>query len=173
MYYSLAWPPDAASPDPADIVRCITHYRGIKLLNHDCNMGFGKLVIPFTKLAVMFGFILAFFACFRLFQKMHIVSFALVAVGAFSCIIILIPTTIIMSNLYDTSVQFRLKLLPGIHRLTDPRMKKALEFALKSCSLIRFKVGNWYFMEAKAKLTLMHNLVNGVVFVMVNLKIRN
>jgi hypothetical protein len=42
---------------------------------------------------------------------------------------------------------------------------------IESCQLIRCQVGGLYYMEAKAKLTLIHQVVNGVVYLLVNVKL--
>ena len=72
--------------------------------------------------------------------------------------------------MYEMSKDFPENLTTQISRITDKKTKKILDGQLQSCFLIRCRVGNLYHMEAGAKLTMLHNLVNGVVFLMVNVK---
>ena len=50
-------------------------------------------------------------------------------------------------------------------------MEKILKGQLKSCALIRCQIGNLYHMEAAAKLTMIDNVVNGIVFLLVNVNV--
>jgi len=73
-----------------------------------------------------------------------------------------------MSSLYDTSVVFQQNIRHAIKSTVDEKLRKYLERQQDSCYLICCQVGNLYHMEAKAKLTLLQNIVNGVVFMLVN-----
>jgi hypothetical protein len=41
---------------------------------------------------------------------------------------------------------------------------------IRACQLIRCEVGGLYHMEVEAKLTLMHSVINGLVFLLVQHK---
>jgi len=43
---------------------------------------------------------------------------------------------------------------------------------LKSCPLIRCKVGGLYHMESKAKLTLIQKVINGLKYLLVNVRVQ-
>ena len=75
-----------------------------------------------------------------------------------------------MSSMFDISSKFYLRLSPTIQLVPDPKAKGILERQLKSCPIIRCQVGNFYYMEAQAKLTVVHNILNGVMFLIVNTK---
>ena len=76
----------------------------------------------------------------------------------------------IMSTMFDLSKQFHDQLSTKIQGIPDKRTQKMCAANLKSCTVIRIRVGNFYHMEAKAKLTLMVYLVKGVGFLTVKLK---
>ena len=81
-----------------------------------------------------------------------------------------------MSNMFDMSQKFSKNmscLISCVFASASAADKKANQIQkseLKACQLIRCSVGSLYHMEAKAKLTLIHNVVNGVVFLLVNIK---
>ena len=133
-------------------------------------MAFGKLCIPFLKIILVLGFIICFFAFARLYQDLDILSLVLVTGVASIIPVLVIPMSIVMSSLYDMSSKFKRHLSIRIQFEANQERRRVLEGQLKSCALIRCQVGNFYHMEAKAKLTLIHNVLNGIVFLMVNAK---
>jgi hypothetical protein len=52
----------------------------------------------------------------------------------------------------------------------DKEKELIFEKELNACQLIRCEVGGLYHMEAKAKLTLSHSIVDGLVFLLVQHK---
>jgi len=85
--------------------------------------------------------------------------------------VLLIPTTIVMSSLYKTSKNFIRSLKPCIIKLDDTiHLKEVFKRQLISCALIRCEVGGLYYMESKAKLTVVHKLVNGLKYLLVNVR---
>jgi len=149
----------------------ITHYRGIDILSRNFNLGFGKLVLPFLKLLVVTVFITSFFAVTRLWSELNALSMLMLSVIAVASITLIIPISIIMSSSYDKSAKFQPNILPCIDMTQDLMEKKILRNQLISCSLIRCQVGSFYHMEAKAKLTLLQHIVNGIVYLLVNVKV--
>ena len=111
---------------------------------------------------------MSFFASVRLYEDLDVICLALVSVIAFTASLVITPTAMVMSSLFDISAKFPRNIAPRIQELSDMRMKEISTRELKSCPLIRCQVGNMYHMEAKAKMTMLHNIVNGVVFLMVN-----
>jgi hypothetical protein len=69
-----------------------------------------------------------------------------------------------MSVEIQENLSVELSLLPqGITKLS-------WEMELRSCPLISCKIGNFYHMEGKARLTLIDTLINGVVMILINNK---
>jgi hypothetical protein len=93
-------------------------------------------------------------------------TFALMLGAVGTAAFMLLPTSIIMSSLFDTSAKFTRHALPITNLISDKKMRKQIEGQLKACSLIRCQVGSFYHMEAKAKLTLIQQMVQGVVFLL-------
>ena len=145
------------------------NYRGVYILNNDCNMVFGTLYIPFAKMAIMLAIVLSVFALVRLYNDLHILSLFLLTSVAFTATILIGPISIAMSSLYDMSSKFPHNLFLQIH-ITPEKNSRIYKLQLKSCQLIRSQVGNFYYMESKAKLTVIHNILNGIVFLLVNVK---
>ena len=141
------------------------------MLNRDCNLTFGQLLFPYLKLGISILFIVSFFSCVRIFQYFNYISCVLMVTSASVSLLLLFLNSIIMSNMYDTSKDFSQNLFPYICNMSNIKSKKVLETMLKSCDVIRVQVGSLYHMEAKAKLTMLSNIVSGVVFLLVNVKI--
>jgi len=99
---------------------------------------------------------------------MNVIAISMMFGTALSGAIIIIPMSIIMSRMFDISAQFKQKLLPCIQMIGDKKIRKIIEGQLEACSLIRCSIGGLYHMEAQAKLTLLQNMVNGVVWLLVN-----
>jgi len=154
-----------AEVNPATILK---HYRGIFIFNKDLNTGFGIILIPFLKLGLILAFVFSLFAAVRLRDDLDELSFAMVAVVVLTSAALTVPTTIIMSSLYDVSSQFKGNMLPILDRISHPIDKKYAKSQMESVQLIRCSVGNLYHMEAKAKLTMVNHVVNGLVFMLVN-----
>ena len=140
------------------------------MLNNCCNIVFGRFFLPFLKTLLISGFILSFFAVVRLYKDLDIFSLVLVAVLAASIPLVIVPISVVMSSFYDTSSKFNRQLCLRIHLIANKKHKAVFDRELKSCPLIRCQVGNVYHMEAKAKLTLIHHVLNAIAFLMVNVK---
>ena len=138
------------------------------MLNNNHNLVFGTTIIPFIKLALILVFIMSFFAAIRLSNELDALSFTLVSVTAFTTLMLMAPIAIVMSTMFDISAKFSRNLAPRIQLVPVKRVREIFIRQLKSCHLIRCQVGSMYHMEAKAKLTMTHNVVNGVVFLLVN-----
>jgi len=84
--------------------------------------------------------------------------------------VLMIPISFVLSNIFKISKDFRRTLFPMTYELADRKAKDEIKGQLKSCALIRCKVGNLYHMEVQAKLTMLDRTVNGVVFLLVKVK---
>ena len=152
----------------------ILHYNGIHILNSVWNVAFGKILVPFMKIALIVVFILSFFSCSRLFQYLDFFPCLFVATYVISSSVMLVPITLVMSSLYAISCNFQQNLFPRIHSADEKKTAHTniLKSQLKSCTLIRCQVGSLYHMEAKAKLTMIDNIVSGIVFLLVNVNVQ-
>jgi len=149
----------------------VFQYRGLYILCKDFNAAFGIFLIPTLKLALIILYIFSFFAVVRLWNILNVFSFALVFATTFTSGFMLIPISILMSSFFDSSAQFQKSMEQIIQRIPDKRIRLHSERQLKCCSPIRCQVGSLYHMEAKAKLTMLQHIVNGVVFLLVNVRV--
>jgi len=147
------------------------HYRGIQLLNQDLNKAFGTLIVPSLKLILLFVTIISFFAVVRLSHDMDALLNAMLVIFTTVAVILLCLISGSMSALFDISERFRRNFFPIIELIAENKARTYYARQLKACSLIRGQVGNLYHMEARAKLSLIQHLVNGLVFVLVNVKV--
>jgi len=161
---------DDAEEDSIEIERYIIHYRGLYLLSSHLNAGFGSLILPFVKLQLGIGFTICVFIAIRLNTYLNIFSFGLVAIFTWTSALLLIPISIVTSRFYVISTKFQPNMTPIIHRVSSADFRKILDTTLRSCPLIRINVGSLYHMEAKAKLTMLHKVVNGIKYLLVNVK---
>ena len=162
--------PISHSLTPTQVETNIIHYKGIYILNNICNIAFGSHFIPCSKLNIIIMMILCLFSCLRAYEYLDYISYTFLVVMVITGILFIVPISIVMSSLYDISKDMTWNLKPHISRIMDKEAKRFLDRQLKSCGVIRCRVGNLYYMEAKAKLTTLDNIVNGIVFLMVNVK---
>jgi len=140
------------------------------MLTEYLNIAFGTLFIPAIKLDVLIGLVISSFAVIRLRDELDALSSFLMHAILISTVVLIIPITMVLSSTYQISQQFNQALYPTRERITDRRTRDYFERQLKSCMLIRCKVGNMYYMEARAKLTMVDHTVNGLVCLLVNTK---
>jgi len=154
------------------IYKCILHYKSLVIITKDCNLVFGRILLPFVKLLLMIFFVTSFFALLRFYDQLNLIPLVLLILITYTTLLLLLPTTMVMSALYKTSKTFIRNLKPRIRSLNESiNQKEILKGQLKSCGLIRCEIGGLYFMESKAKLTLIHKIVNGLKYLLVNVKL--
>jgi len=71
---------------------------------------------------------------------------------------------------FDISEQFQRNFAPNISKVLDKPIRPCNIGQLRACSLIRGQVGSLYQIEAMAKLTLIQHMINGLEFILVNVK---
>jgi len=74
---------------------------------------------------------------------------------------------IVMSNVFHISSKFRWNMQKNMLLLTRGRRDIAKR-TLISCPILKCKVGTFYYMEGKAKLTLADMILNAVAFVVIS-----
>ena len=121
-------------------------------------------------MTVILAVVLSFFACVRLYKELEIASLVLVILTLIVCILLITPISLVMSSMFDVSSKLHHNLSFLIKIIPDSKMKRILDRQLQACPLIRCQVGNFYHMESKAKLTVIHIVLNGIVFLLVNVK---
>ena len=122
------------------------------------------------KLLLIIGFSLSFFTAVLLYKELELISLLMVVSLTIIPCVLLGPISIVMSRVFDLSSNFSFNLSSKVHQITEKRHGKILKQQLKSCPIIRCQIGNFYHMEAKAKLTTMHRMLDAVAFLLINFK---
>ena len=172
LFHSIEWPKCVPEPSPSTMRTWILHYKGIHILSSAWNVAFGKIIVPVMKLEIIIIFILSFFACSRLYQCLDLFVSLFGATCIIASLVMLVPMALVMSSLYAISCTFKQNLFPRIHLTDRKETERILKGELESCGLIRCHVGSLYHMEAKAKLTMIDHVVNGIVFLLVNINVQ-
>ena len=170
--HSDQWPKSKDQPSSSTINRWMLYYKGIYVLNNVCNKAFGTILFPVIKLIVILAIIFSFFTYVRLFKYLDLVYFLFVACCMLASLITLVPSSLVMSSLYTISQNFSKNLTSRLNFTAKKKTMKILKQQLKSCPLVRCQIGNLYHMEGKAKLTLIHQVVTGIVFLLVNTEVQ-
>ena len=172
--YSIEWPksefqfPSTKPRSKED--KSILYYKAIYVMNNEVNVVFGTIIIPYLKVILMLLFVSAVFACARLFETISFLTLVFAAILSITTTGLLGPISIVMYRLYDLSLNFPKNLFAETLQSTGKKSRKYLEANLNSCPLIRCQIGSWYHMEGKAKLTMLHNTINGLAFLLINVK---
>jgi len=170
-FYSIRWE-TLGEPKFKDLGKFISMYRKLLSFNELCNSLFGTVLIPSVKVAFAFGFILCFFSSVRLYKQLDVTLYLLVVVFSITALVVLTAMSIVMSSLYDISSRFQQNTRGRLQNLNLEKIsKKILKRELKGCRPLRCRVGSVYHMEAKAKLTLAHSVINGVACLLIHVKV--
>ena len=145
------------------------YYRGVYMVNECMNRAFGILLIPCLKLIVLLGFIVSSYAIIRFRGILDAFSLVLIPASMIASAILIVPIALVMSSTYESSQKFRSIVSASFLQLEVGGIKKQyFERLVKTCALVSCKIGNMYYMEAQAKLTMLDLTVNGLVFLLVN-----
>jgi len=119
----------------------------------------------------MVAFSTTFFTIFRYFEQLNSLSLTLVALVAATTLMLLIPMSFVMSSMFKMSIQFPRNLGPRPRRANQLIYSQIFQRQLLSCIPVRCQVGGMYYMETNAKLTVIHKVVNGLKYLLVNIKV--
>ncbi len=161
---SIEWP---AAGVPFE--RCLLVYKSAFLLNNVSNNAFGKLLIPVFKLCAVLLVIVSSFGLIGFWNNFDIITLGIAIVATVAALVCIIPSADIMPTLYDTSARLEQNLNKNSEYL-DYKWQKQNKRQVRACQPIRCQVGSLYYMDSKAKLTLAHTLINGLVFLLVQRK---
>lgn len=75
-----------------------------------------------------------------------------------------------LSKLYSLSTAYKLALVKGYSRLNSKIEQKALMREGQAYLPLRTKVGEMFYMESEAKLTILHNILNALVTMLVSVE---
>jgi len=141
------------------------------MLNEYANLAFGKFVIPFMKMICLTAVTVTFFSLVRFRAELNGIYILFMPVTLICAAFTIIPISLVISSTFDISQEFlRPKISSSIQQAGAAGETKnpCVERQLRACQLIRCKVGNFYYMEAQAKLTMLDFTLNGLVFLLVN-----
>jgi len=153
--------------DNAGLEACIKIYRKVYLLSCLYNIVFGSYIIPLWKyIAVVATSISLYFIISRRVDSIStafIITFMLIA-----AISVILPATILMASIYNTSIEIKSRLRQNIDTLSCNGKRKYLNGMVNSLPLIRCQVGIFYHMDDTIKLTLIDIFINLLVFLLLN-----
>ena len=142
---------------------CVHVYRAMSLLNYFQNTAFGSLAVPSAK----FNFLTLLFC--TVYGVVHLRSsfnasmyFLLVVEVVLLCM--LVPTGAkIMSLVFEFSTEFHRNMNIRLEMRKDGKLHESKR-VIRSLQVLKCKVGPFYYMERKAKLTLADSIANGIAF---------
>lgn len=155
-------------PDASVNLKSICGYRRTYLINTLHNKIFGSVFIPVLKSCIISG-IFVTVAAIVIFRDaigpLLTVIFVIYIIALFS---IIIPASLLMTKIYYKSKTFHEEMNILLRNFSNPKSSEViyLRKALKSLPIMKSQIGSFYYMENEAKLTLMDNLVNGIVFML-------
>jgi len=130
---------------------------------------FGTLFVPLLKLTVVLALFVIIHVVIDLYEKLQFFIYILFIMSGFAGILMIMPAAIIMSKLYDISVQFKQNFktaLVDVCLSGDNYLIMCKD--LKTIQILKSRVGNFYYMQQRAKLTLVDVLANGVATMLIS-----
>jgi len=138
-------------------------YTQLVLILNVYNIVFGQLIVPVWKLFASV-IIPAGLIRFRI-DSIYEAGILVVLIG--SAAMALVPSALVISTVYNFSKMLLPNLKRRLHHISNIESQFAYSRILKSLPVMRCKVGNFYHMESQAKLTLLHTVISGLVFLLV------
>jgi len=139
----------------------------MSILNTLQNNAFGSIAIPSAKLLIVTCFVAMVYGVVHWRSSFDTLMYCTV-LGYLVFLTMLVPTgavamtlVFVLSLNFHQSMRVRLQFQRGEERATRRK-------TLTSLPSLKCKVGPFYYMESKAKLTLADNLVNGVAFTLMH-----
>jgi len=132
-------------------------------MNHMHNMAFGSIFISTFKLCLLLTLFVSLFCVIRLRDSVSFPVLLMFIFYAFTIVILLIPGAVLMSQVYNISLKFRQYAVTNFCK-DEQRKKEIIKRELNSLSVLKCNIGALYYMEGKAKLTLVDNTARCFVY---------
>jgi len=145
----------------------ILTYRKALILNNLHNLAFGSIFVPTLKFCCVFTFFITFLAVTKLRHIISHISFVIFLFYTLIILILIVPSAVIMSEIYHNSNKFPMSAKKDFIDCTHSNLSLTRR-RLNSLPILKSKVGIFYHMEGRAKLTLFDDIARGIAFMMVS-----
>jgi len=135
---------------------CVHVYRCMQLFTQLLNKAYGSIFLPCSKLVMIFVTLLSVFSIIRLRAVLTPILYACFIFYFISAALLIPPGAILTSVVYNLASQFHRHVQENlrVNRAQGTLTKKELV----ALPLLKCTVGNFYYMEERAKLTLIQLL---------------
>jgi len=142
-------------------------YKSIRVMNDLHNAAFGSLFFPVWKLCGVLAFPISAYCTIKLGTSMGSALFGFFHLYFIAILVIIVPGAMLMSEIYKLSSEFHRNVQQAvIKRLGKENL--VIFQQLRAVPELKCKIGEFYYMEGKAKLTLADNLTRGVSFMLLS-----
>lgn len=148
--------------------RSIRVYKHTQLLNKLYNIVFGRIFVPAAKVIILIGLFILSYCIVKLRAYMSTPMLLVFILDAFTASTLILPGALTMSLVYSTSREFYKNVSRNLESAKCARTKLFYRKKLISMPELKCNVGNLYYMESKAKLTLADTMINGVCFMLLS-----
>jgi len=139
-------------------------------LNDLQNSVFGTLLIPSIKLGGIILVYMGVVAATILRKDIHFLILALFLAYLGVTLTTVTFGALLMSQVYNISKKFHGNLASTLSLVSDLNEKILIRKTLVSLPVMKSKIGTFYYMEGKAKLTLLDNIARGIAFMLTSFK---
>lgn len=160
------------SEDVHILLEAINGYRRAFLLNVMHNKVFGSIFIPAAKLVAICATYVAIVGLVIFKNSMGTVLAVCLTVYLLALFILLVAGSILMSQVYYKSKTFHEEMTKFVSTMSNSKQNEVIyaKKVIKSLPILKSQIGSFYYMENQAKLTLLDNVVNGIVCMLISFK---
>ena len=144
---------------------CIYVYRCCKLWNELHNIVFGSLFLPAFKLCLLLALFVTAYCVIRLQSSLTTAVYMTFLIYFVTIAGLILPGAMVMTQVYSISAKLHQNMRDyyGIDCIKGKWRKKSLRFL----SILKSRIGSFYHMEGKAKLTLAYNIAQVISFILI------
>jgi len=144
-------------------------HRTMTLLNNLTNLSFGSYTAPAQKLVLLTNIAASIYLVIRISRHFGITLYLATLMDAMGMVLIIPPAALAMSKVFTLSAHFHDKMESSlIFENGYKEGRRKWRRRLRSMAPLRSKIGPFYHMESKAKLTMVDNLANATAFLLIN-----
>jgi len=157
----------------ASITKSFLLYRSMRLLNDLHNIMFGSICIPIVKLCAVLTVFISVAAATILRSAIGPVFFSIFLVYLCIVLFLIIPGALFMSQVYSMSKTLERNISDAIMKIPNFYYLQGRPYFtknLKAQPVLKSKIGEFYYMESKAKLTLLDDVTRGIAFMLISFK---
>jgi len=139
------------------------------LLNNLTNICFGSFTAPAQKLVLLTNIAASIYVVIRLSRNFGITLYLATLADTMGMLLMVPPAAMAMSKVFTLSAHFHDKMQSSLILENEYREgRRKWQRSLSSMAPLRSKIGPFYHMESRAKLTMVDNLANATAFLLIN-----